>query len=98
VLIAETGKARTEAAVSLCSDDIEASRLSWRGYRRAECHDAERAAMFLVDRLSLWPESPQRAARALPTVELTLRLMGTPTDAHVRSRLADATDTLTSAP
>jgi hypothetical protein len=29
---------------------------------------------------------------------LTLRLLGTPTDAHVRTRLTDATDTLTSAP
>lgn len=97
VLVAETSKARTEAAVTLSADEIAAARLSWRGYRRAECHDAERAATFLADRLSLWPDTPMRPARSLPTVELTLRLLGTPMDAHVRTRLADATDTLTSA-
>jgi hypothetical protein len=98
VVVAETSRARTEAAVALTADPVEASRLSWRGYRRVECHDAERAAMFLVDRLALWPETPPRPAPPLPTVELTLRLLGTPTDAHVRTRLADAEDRLTPAP
>jgi hypothetical protein len=98
VLIAETGSARLAAATALTRDLVEASRLSWRGYRRVECHDAERAAMFLVDRLALWPEAPLRPGPPLPTVELALRLLGTPTDAHVRTRLADATDRLAPAP
>ncbi|MDX6257124.1 MAG: hypothetical protein QOJ11_3458 [Frankiales bacterium] len=97
VLVAETARARTAAAVALSADPVEASRLSWRGYRRAESHDAERAAMTLVDRLGLWPDTPPRPAPPLPTVELALRLLGTPTDAHVRTRLADAADTLTPA-
>jgi hypothetical protein len=97
VLVAETSSARVQAAVGLTDDPVAAARLSWRGYRRAECHDAERAAMFLVDRLSLWPETPPHPAPPLPTVELTLRLLGTPTDAHVRTRLADAVGKLTPA-
>ena len=97
VLVAETAKARTAAAVAVTADPVEASRLSWRGYRRVERQDAERAAMFLAERLSLWPETPPRPAPPLPTVELALRLLGTPTDAHVRTRLADAADTLTPA-
>ena len=95
VLVAETARARTAAAVALTTDDAEASRLSWRGYRRAERLDAERAAAFLADRLGLWPETPPRPAPPLPTVELALRLLGAPADAHVRTRLADAAEALT---
>jgi hypothetical protein len=98
VLVADTAKARTAAAVALTLDPVEASRLSWHGYRRVESLDAVRAAMVLVDRLSLWPETAPRPAPLLPTIELALRLLGTPMDAHVRSRLAEATDTLTTAP
>ena len=94
VLVGDTTRARTAAAVMLAADPVGASRLSWRGYRRVEQHDAERAAMFLVDRLALWPETPPRPAPPLPTVELSLRLLGTPSDAHVRTRLSDATDSL----
>ncbi|MDX6209355.1 MAG: hypothetical protein QOE24_1746, partial [Frankiales bacterium] len=97
VLVAETAKGRRAAAVALTAGPVEASRLSWRGYRRVEGLDAERAALALVDRLGLWPETPPRPAPPLPTVELALRLLGTPTDAHVRSRLADAADRLTAA-
>jgi hypothetical protein len=98
VVVADDRRSRTEAAIALSSDQAEASRLSWRGYRRVERLDAERAAVFMVDRLGLWPETPPRPAPPLPTVELALRLLGTPNDAHVRTRLTEATDTFADAP
>lgn len=97
VLIGESADTRTAAAADLAGDEAQASRLSWRGYRRVEQLDAERAALVFVDRLSLWPEVPPRPAPPTPTLELALRLLGTPQDAHVRTRLAEATDTLSPA-
>jgi hypothetical protein len=94
VLTAATPALRLEAAVALARDEPTASRLSWRGYRRVERLDAERAAVALVDRLGLWPDPPARPVPPLPTVEVALRLLGTPPDAHVRSRLQDAGATL----
>ena len=89
-LVAATRKARTAAAVAIAADPVEASRLSWQGYRRAESLDVGRAALVLADRLELWPRTPPSPAPPVPTVELALRLLGTPADAHVRSRLAEA--------
>ncbi len=90
VLVAATRKARTAAAVELAHDPVEAARLSWQGYRRIESLDVDRAAVALADRLRLWPRTPPSPAPPLPTVELALRLLGTPADAHVRTRLAEA--------
>lgn len=90
VLVADTVDERSAAAAALAADSLEAARLSWQGYRHAESLDAERAALTLVDRLRLWPSTPPLPAPPLPTVEIALRLLGTPPDAHVRSRLADA--------
>jgi hypothetical protein len=94
VLIASTAALRLEAAAALARDEPTASRLSWRGYRRVERLDAERAAIELVDRLGLWPDPPARPVPPLPTVEVALRLLGTPPDAHVRSRLHEAAASL----
>ena len=78
VLVAATRKARTAAAVAVAGDPVEASRLSWHGYRAVERLDVGRAALVLVDRLELWPRTPPSPAPPLPTVELALRLLGTP--------------------
>jgi hypothetical protein len=99
VLTGGTAAARVQAAAALALDEPHASRLSWRGYRRVERLDADRAAVELVDRLGLWPEQPTAGpTAALPTVEVALRLLGTPGDAHVRSRLQDAGARLTLEP
>jgi hypothetical protein len=98
VLAAETIRARMDAATTLSGDPLECARLSWAGYRRAERMDAVRAAMNLIDRLGLLPLEPPRPAPPLPSVELELRLLGTPDDAHVRTRLSEATAKLASAP
>lgn len=90
VLVGSTAAVRLEAAAALARDEPTASRLSWRGYRRIERLDAERAAIALVDRLGLWPDPPAGPVPPLPTVEVALRLLGTPPDAHVRSRLQEA--------
>jgi hypothetical protein len=92
VLVAETIRARMAAAVTLTSDPLEAARLSWSGYRRAERMDAVRAAMTLIDRLGLLPVNPPLPAPPVPSIELALQLLGTPGDAHVRTRLSAATD------
>ena len=65
-------------------DEPAGSRLSWRGYRRVE-RTTPSARPCLVDRLALWPRRRRRPAPPLPTVELALRLFGTPGDAHVRT-------------
>ena len=98
VVVAETIRARMAAATALAADPLESARLSWSGYRRAERMDAVRAAMTLIDRLGLLPLEPPRPAPPLPSVELELRLLGTPGDAHVRTRLTEAAAKLASAP
>ena len=98
VVVAETIRARMAAATALANDPLEAARLSWAGYRRAERMDAVRAAMTLIGRLGLLPLEPPRPAPPLPSVELELKLLGTPGDAHVRTRLAEATARLATAP
>jgi hypothetical protein len=90
VLVAATAAERVASAGRLVRDELLASRLSWRGYRAIEGADAERAAVVLVERLGLLPATPPRPAPPLPTVELALRLLGAPADAHVRTRLAEA--------
>jgi hypothetical protein len=80
---------RRRLAAELADDQARASRLSWAGRRLVERrHDAGRAAMRLVELLDLRPTLP---GGALASARLQLGLLGTPGDATIASRFAEAT-------
>lgn len=89
VLVGETVRGRLELCKRLSSSHELSSRLSWAGRRLVERrHDADWAAMRLAELLALGP-SPRESA--LGYVGLQLGQLGTPTDAKIASRLAQAT-------
>jgi hypothetical protein len=89
LLLGGTPRKRLELARRLSSDPELASRLSWAGRRLVERrHDSAWAAIRLAELLGLRPSLPEGAsARA------TLRMseLGTPTDAKIATRFAEAT-------
>jgi hypothetical protein len=89
VLVAAGPDRRRRLADDLSADRALASRLSWAGRRLVERrHDAGRAAMRLVELLGLRPTLP---GGALASARLQLGLLGTPSDATIASRFAEAT-------
>jgi len=85
---ADAGGRRGQAA-DLAADRALASRLSWAARRLVERrHDAGRAAMRLVELLGLRPTLPDGA---FASARLQLSLLGTPGDATIASRFAEAT-------
>jgi glycosyltransferase involved in cell wall biosynthesis len=89
VLVGAGPEQRRRLAEDLAADQALASRLSWAGRRLVERrHDAGRAAMRLVELLGLRPTLP---AGALASARLQLGLLGTPSDATIASRFAEAT-------
>jgi hypothetical protein len=89
VLVGADADERRRLAADLAADQALASRLSWAGRRLVERrHDAGRAAMRLVELLGLRPTLP---GGALASARLQLGLLGTPSDAKIASRFAEAT-------
>jgi hypothetical protein len=89
VLVEADPERRRRLAAELADDQALASRLSWAGRRLVERrHDAGRAAMRLVELLGLRPTLP---GGALASARLQLGLLGTPGDATIASRFAEAT-------
>jgi len=89
VLVGAGPDQRRRLAADLAADQPLASRLSWAGRRLVERrHDAGRAAMRLVELLGLRPSLP---AGAFASARLQLGLLGTPSDAMIASRFAEAT-------
>ena len=89
VLVDRTVRGRLELCGRLSSDHGLASRLSWAGRRLVERrHDTGWAAMRLAELLDLRPFPPESA---LGQVGLQLGRLGTPTDAKIASRFAEAT-------
>jgi glycosyltransferase involved in cell wall biosynthesis len=89
VLVGAGPDQRRRLAADLADDQALASRLSWAGRRLVERrHDAGRAAMRLVELLGLRPTLP---GGALASARLQLGLLGTPSDATIASRFAEAT-------
>jgi len=89
LLVGDGPGQRRRLAEELAEDQALASRLSWAGRRLVERrHDAGRAAMRLVELLGLRPTLP---GGALASARLQLGLLGTPSDATIASRFAEAT-------
>jgi hypothetical protein len=89
LLVSDGPEQRRRLADELAEDQALASRLSWAGRRLVERrHDAGRAAMRLVELLGLRPTLP---GGALASARLQLGLLGTPSDATIASRFAEAT-------
>jgi hypothetical protein len=89
LLVGADAGERRRLAEDLAADRALASRLSWAGRRLVEWrHDAGRAAMRLVELLGLRPTLPQGA---FASARLQLSLLGTPSDATIASRFAEAT-------
>lgn len=89
VLIDPSARARSELAARLSADQELASRLSWAGRRLVERrHDAARAAIRLAGLLALRPSLPDGA---FASARVQLSLLGTPDDARIASRFAEAT-------
>jgi hypothetical protein len=89
VLVGADAGRRRQLADELAADQALASRLSWAGRRLVEWrHDAGRAAMRLVELLGLRPTLPEGA---FASARLQLGLFGTPSDANIASRFAEAT-------
>jgi hypothetical protein len=89
VLVGADADERRRLATELAADQALASRLSWAGRRLVEWrHDAGRAAMRLVELLGLRPTLPEGA---FAPARLQLGLLGTPSDANITSRFAEAT-------
>jgi hypothetical protein len=89
VLVGAGAAERRRLAADLAADQALASRLSWAGRRLVERrHDAGRAAMRLVELLGLRPTLP---GGAVASARLQLGLLGTPSDAKIASRFAEAT-------
>jgi hypothetical protein len=89
VLVGADAAERRRLAADLAADQALASRLSWAGRRLVERrHDAGRAAMRLVELLGLRPTLP---GGAVASARLQLGLLGTPSDAKIASRFAEAT-------
>jgi hypothetical protein len=89
VLVGADADERRRLAADLAADQALASRLSWAGRRLVERrHDAGRAAMRLVELLGLRPTLP---GGAVASARLQLGLLGTPSDAKIASRFAEAT-------
>jgi Glycosyl transferases group 1 len=89
LLVADSPAERGRLAAALAADRSLASRLSWAGRRLVERrHDAGRAAMALVGLLGLRPTLP---GGAFASARLQLGLLGTPTDATIAGRFAEAT-------
>jgi hypothetical protein len=89
VLVGADAAERRRLAADLAADQALASRLSWAGRRLVERrHDAGRAALRLVELLGLRPTLP---GGAVVSVRLQLGLLGTPSDAKIASRFAEAT-------
>jgi hypothetical protein len=89
LLVGADAGERRRLATELAADQALASRLSWAGRRLVEWrHDAGRAAMRLVELLGLRPTLPEGA---FASARLQLSLLGTPSDANIASRFAEAT-------
>jgi hypothetical protein len=89
LLVGADAGERRRLAAGLAADQALASRLSWAGRRLVEWrHDAGRAAMRLVELLGLRPSLPEGA---FASARLQLGLLGTPSDANIASRFAEAT-------
>lgn len=89
VLVGGNVRMRLELCRRLSSDQQLAAGLSWAGRRLVERrHDTGWAAMRLAGLLGLRPSPPQSA---LGHVGLRLGELGTPTDARIASRFAEAT-------
>jgi hypothetical protein len=89
LLVGADAGERRRLAAELAADQALASRLSWAGRRLVEWrHDAGRAAMRLVELLGLRPSLPEGA---FASARLQLGLLGTPSDANIASRFAEAT-------
>ena len=89
LLLGGTPRKRLELARRLSSDPELASRLSWAGRRLVERrHDSAWAAIRLAELLGLRPSLPEGASS-----RATLRMseLGTPTDAKIATRFAEAT-------
>jgi hypothetical protein len=88
VLVADREDERGRLATALAGDRGQAARLSWAGRRLVERrHDRDRSALRLMELLSLWP-----SAGGCPTAcaGLQLATLGTPDDARIVLRVADA--------
>jgi hypothetical protein len=89
LLVDPGARSRTELAARLSADQELASRLSWAGRRLVEQrHDASRAAVRLAELLALRPSLPDGA---FAPARMQLSLLGTPDDARIASRFAEAT-------
>ena len=88
VLVADEPERRRKLASHLAADAERAAGLSWAGRKLVErWHDADAAAIRLVDLLGLRPlprESPAEAAA------LELGLLGTPRESRIAARLREA--------
>jgi hypothetical protein len=89
VLVGASPGQRRRLATGLAADQELASRLSWAGRRLVEQrHDADHAAMRLAGLLALRPSLP---GGALASARLQLGLFGTPSNAKIARRFAEAT-------
>jgi hypothetical protein len=89
LLVGADAGQRRRLAEDLAADQGLASRLSWAARRLVEWrHDAGRAALRLVELLGLRPTLPEGA---FASARLQLGLLGTPSDATIASRFAEAT-------
>ena len=89
LLLGGTPRKRLELARRLSSDPELASRLSWAGRRLIERrHDSGWAAIRLAELLALRPSLPEGASAH---ATLRMRQLGTPTDAKIATRFAEAT-------
>jgi hypothetical protein len=89
MLVSPAPGERRQLAARLSAEPELASRLSWAGRRLVEQrHDAGWAAMRLAELLELRPSLP---AGAFASARLQLSLLGTPEDARILSRFAEAT-------
>ncbi len=91
--IAHTATTRRQLAEDLAADDSAAAALGWQGRLLVEQrHDVDRAAAVLARRLGLI----QARIAPLAGPLALLAELGTPPDARVRARMADAVRALTS--
>ena len=93
LLVGRAPTERRELAGRLAADPGLASRLGWAGRGLVERHhDAARSAMRLAELLALRPSPPEVATAP---ARLQLGLLGTPSDARIAGRFAEATAGLT---